>query len=139
MAHAHASEALLLCEELEDTRGIAHSLEVFAGLLAAAGFAEAAVRLWGAAEAAWQMWAACLRRRFDGYEIAISRELKSPPANYCSRQLERKGVQCHPCRRLSSRVNGRIKSASRWFDLTGHPPIVSLGADRQTVFGGSDK
>ena len=76
MAHAHASEALLLCEELEDTRGIAHSLEVFAGLLAAAGFAEAAVRLWGAAEAAWQMWAACLRRRFDGYEIAISRELK---------------------------------------------------------------
>jgi predicted ATPase/DNA-binding winged helix-turn-helix (wHTH) protein len=50
LAHAQASEALLLCEELEDTRGIAHSLEVFAGLLAAAGFAEAAARLWGAAE-----------------------------------------------------------------------------------------
>ena len=50
LAQAQASEALLLCEELDDTRGIAHSLEVFAGLLAAAGFAEAAARLWGAAE-----------------------------------------------------------------------------------------
>jgi predicted ATPase/DNA-binding winged helix-turn-helix (wHTH) protein len=50
LAYAQASEALTLCEELEDTRGIAHSLEVFAGLLAAAGFAEAAARLWGAAE-----------------------------------------------------------------------------------------
>lgn len=39
-----------LCEELEDPRGIAWSLEVFAGLLAAAGLADGAARLWGAAE-----------------------------------------------------------------------------------------
>ena len=49
-ARAQASEALSLCEELEDPRGIAWSLEVFAGLMAAAGLADGAARLWGAAE-----------------------------------------------------------------------------------------
>jgi non-specific serine/threonine protein kinase len=49
-AYMQASEALLLCETLEDPRGIAWSLEVFADLLAAAGVAEGAARLWGAAE-----------------------------------------------------------------------------------------
>jgi hypothetical protein len=47
---AQASEALSLCEELEDPRGIAWSLEVFPNLLAAAGLADGAARLWGAAE-----------------------------------------------------------------------------------------
>jgi hypothetical protein len=50
VARAHASEALTLCQELEDPRGVAYSLEVFAGLMAAAGFGEGAARLWGAAE-----------------------------------------------------------------------------------------
>ena len=49
-ASVQASEALSLCEELEDPRGIAWSLEVFAGLLAATGLADGAARLWGAAE-----------------------------------------------------------------------------------------
>jgi predicted ATPase/DNA-binding winged helix-turn-helix (wHTH) protein len=49
-AHAQASEALWLCEELDDPRGIAWSLEVFADLQAAAGQAEGAARLWGATE-----------------------------------------------------------------------------------------
>lgn len=49
-ARAQASEALSLCEELEDPRGIAWSLEVYADLLAAAGLADGAARLWGAAE-----------------------------------------------------------------------------------------
>jgi predicted ATPase/DNA-binding winged helix-turn-helix (wHTH) protein len=49
-ARAQASEALTLCHELEDPRGVAYSLEVFAGLMAAAGLAEGAARLWGAAE-----------------------------------------------------------------------------------------
>jgi non-specific serine/threonine protein kinase len=49
-ARVQASEALSLCQELEDPRGIAWSLEVFAGLLAAAGLADGAARLWGAAE-----------------------------------------------------------------------------------------
>jgi non-specific serine/threonine protein kinase len=49
-ARAQASEALTLGQELEDPRGIAYGLEVFAGLMAAAGLAEGAARLWGAAE-----------------------------------------------------------------------------------------
>jgi non-specific serine/threonine protein kinase len=49
-ARVHASEALSLSQELEDPRGIAWSLEVFAGLSAAAGLADGAARLWGAAE-----------------------------------------------------------------------------------------
>ncbi len=39
-ASAQASEALSLCQELEDPRGIAWSLEMFAGLLAATGLAD---------------------------------------------------------------------------------------------------
>jgi non-specific serine/threonine protein kinase len=49
-ARAQASEALSLCEELDDPRGIAWSLDVFAGLLAAGGHADGAARLWGASE-----------------------------------------------------------------------------------------
>ena len=49
-ARAQASEAMSLCEALEDPRGLAWSLEVFAGLLAASGDAEAAVRLWGVSD-----------------------------------------------------------------------------------------
>ena len=37
-----------LCQELEDPRGIAWGLDVFAGLLAAGGHANGAARLWGA-------------------------------------------------------------------------------------------
>jgi len=49
-ARAQASEALSLCQELDDPRGIAWSLDMFASLLAAAGHAERAARLWGAAD-----------------------------------------------------------------------------------------
>jgi predicted ATPase/DNA-binding winged helix-turn-helix (wHTH) protein len=49
-AGVEAAEALSLCEELEDPRGVAWSLELFAGLLAAEGFADGATRLWGASE-----------------------------------------------------------------------------------------
>ena len=49
-ARVQASEALTLCEELEDPRGLGWSLEVFAGLLAAGGLADGAARLWGASE-----------------------------------------------------------------------------------------
>lgn len=47
---AQATEAMSLCEELEDPRGLAWSLEVCAGLLAAAGDVDGAVRLWGASD-----------------------------------------------------------------------------------------
>jgi non-specific serine/threonine protein kinase len=49
-ARVQTSEALSLCQELDDPRGLAWSLEVFAGLLAAAGLADGAARLWGASE-----------------------------------------------------------------------------------------
>ncbi|MEP6917513.1 MAG: hypothetical protein ABJC89_17815 [Acidobacteriota bacterium] len=39
-----------MCEELEDPRGIAWSLEVCAGLLSAGGDVDGAVRLWGASD-----------------------------------------------------------------------------------------
>ena len=50
-ARAQASEAMSLCQALEDPRGIAWSLDVFAGLLAAEGHVEGAARLWGASDA----------------------------------------------------------------------------------------
>ncbi|MEP7304444.1 MAG: winged helix-turn-helix domain-containing protein [Acidobacteriota bacterium] len=49
-ARVQASEALSLCQELDDPRGLAWSLEVFAGLLAAGGLADGASRVWGASE-----------------------------------------------------------------------------------------
>jgi non-specific serine/threonine protein kinase len=39
-----------ICQELDDPRGIAWSLDVFAGLLAAGGYADEAARLWGASD-----------------------------------------------------------------------------------------
>ena len=53
-ARAQASEAMVLCQELDDPRGIAWSLDVFAGLLAAGGHADRAARLWGASDALLQ-------------------------------------------------------------------------------------
>jgi non-specific serine/threonine protein kinase len=50
-ARAQASEAISICEELDDPRGLAWSLEVFAGLAADGGDGEAAARLWGASNA----------------------------------------------------------------------------------------
>ena len=49
-ARAQASEAMSLCQANEDPRGIAWSLDVFAGLLAAGGHADGAARLWGASD-----------------------------------------------------------------------------------------
>ena len=45
---------MALCQELDDPRGIAWSLDVFAGLLAAEGHADRAARLWGASDALLQ-------------------------------------------------------------------------------------
>ena len=49
-ARAYASEALSIYRELEDPRGIAWSLDVFAGLIATEGHAAEAARLWGASD-----------------------------------------------------------------------------------------
>ena len=50
-ARAQATEALTLCRALDDPRGTAWSLEVFAGLLAAAGRLDDAARTWGLSDA----------------------------------------------------------------------------------------
>ena len=49
-ARACASEALSIYRDLEDPRGLAWSLDVFAGLKAAAGRFDEAGRLWGASD-----------------------------------------------------------------------------------------
>ncbi len=49
-AQAQAAEALSLCEALDDPRGIAYGLDLYASLLAARGDAAVAARLWGAAD-----------------------------------------------------------------------------------------
>ena len=50
-ARAQATEALTLSRALDDPRGTAWSLEVFAGLLAAAGRLDDAARTWGLSDA----------------------------------------------------------------------------------------
>jgi non-specific serine/threonine protein kinase len=70
-AHAQASEALSICQELEDPRGIAWSLDVFAGVLAAAGRADAAARSWGAAD-----------RLLESVGGALSQEIRWIRARY---------------------------------------------------------
>ena len=49
-ARSQASEALLLSQQLEDPRGIAWGFAVFAGVLAAEGQMDHAVRLWGVSD-----------------------------------------------------------------------------------------
>jgi non-specific serine/threonine protein kinase len=49
-ARVQASEAMSLCQDLEDPRGIAWSFDVFAGLLTAGGHADGAAQLWGASD-----------------------------------------------------------------------------------------
>jgi non-specific serine/threonine protein kinase len=49
-ARAHGAEAMSIYCDLEDPRGIAWSLDVFAGLHAAEGRADAAARVWGASD-----------------------------------------------------------------------------------------
>ena len=51
LASEQATEAMELSEALEDPRGVAWSLEVFAGILAAGGNVGAAARVWGASDA----------------------------------------------------------------------------------------
>jgi hypothetical protein len=70
---------LSLCQELEDVRGIAWSLEVFAGLQAARGRPEPAARLWGASDKLLESVAgslsathAWIRERYiDGVKTAL--------------------------------------------------------------------
>jgi predicted ATPase/DNA-binding winged helix-turn-helix (wHTH) protein len=59
-ARAQVSEALSLFQELEDSRGIAYSLELLAGLHAAGGHHDRAARLWAAADALLETMGAVL-------------------------------------------------------------------------------
>ena len=78
-ARRQASEALSLFEELEDPRGMAWSLEVFAGLLAAYGDSDGAACIWAASEQVRQRMGASLppniRLIRERYADAVKRTL----------------------------------------------------------------
>ena len=104
-ARAQASEALSLCQELEDPRGIAWSLDVFAGLLAAGGYADAAARLWGASDGLLASVGGSLvptigwiRDRYIRARENIARRAEH------SRRPAPRGARCRSCKRLRSRV-----------------------------------
>lgn len=65
---------MALNEALDDPRGIAWNLEVFAGLAAAEGHAAAAARLWGHQIVCWTAWAGRYSRTSNGFEIATSKQ-----------------------------------------------------------------
>ena len=72
-ARRQASEALSLFEELEDPRGMAWSLEVFAGLLAAYGDSDGAACIWAASEQVRQRMGASLAAEYQVDPRALSR------------------------------------------------------------------
>ena len=94
-AHAQASEALSICQELEDPRGIAWSLDVFA---ACSPPADAATKPRGRGArrtGCSRAWAGGCRRKSDGSGLAISspRERRSAP-----KPLTRPAPQAARCR-----------------------------------------
>ena len=107
-AHAQASEALSLFQEIEDPRGIAWSLEVLAGLRAAEGQADRAARLWSASEALRERVGAALPPNLkmlrDRYIDSVKESLGSARVQGC---CPPKGVQCRSRGHLHSPVERR--------------------------------
>ena len=122
-ARAQASEALSLCQELEDPRGIAWSLEVFAGLLAAAGLADGAARLWGAAEGRLENVGGSLApsirwvrdRYIERARAAVGETVIRDRPNRGARNVVRTG----DCVRASADSATRLNCQ----DMVGHPPF----------------
>ena len=91
-AHAQASEALSIYQELEDPRGIAWSLDVFAGMLAAGGRADDAARSWGAAD-----------RLLESVGGALSQEIRWIRARYLDPAREALGSDAFDAARAAGR------------------------------------
>ena len=105
-----ASEAISLNEALEDRRGIAWSLEVFAGLLAE-GHADAAARLWGASDRLLESVGGSLHPIVKGIRDRYMESVRTSLGRDSSRLQAPKGARCRPCRRsLSSLVDRRYCS-----------------------------
>ena len=108
-ARAYASEALSIYRELEDPRGIAWSLDVFAGLIAAEGHAAEAARLWVPRTVCWQLSAARSCRPSAGSGTVTSSRQGPRLAKAHSRRARAEGRAMQPER--------AIALASRRFDL----------------------
>ena len=91
-AHTQASEALSICQELEDPRGIAWTLDVFAGVLAAGGLAGEAARAWGAAD-----------RLLESVGGALSQEIRSIRGRYLDPARQSFGHQDFDAARAAGR------------------------------------
>ena len=105
-ARAQASEAMSLCQELEDPRGIAWSLEVFAGLLAAGGHADGAARLWGASEGLLDSVGGSLAPNIrwirDRYIEPVKTSLGRGTIRGCPRRGARDAARAGDCARAAS-------------------------------------
>jgi hypothetical protein len=108
-ARAQATEALSVCEELEDPRGIAWSLEVFAGLLAAGGGTEGAARLWGTSDRLLESLGGSLTPEIRWIRTRYIEPVKTV-RDYSRRRAPR-GARCRSSTRLRSRVSRRFYSA----------------------------
>ena len=101
-AHARADEALALCEMVDDRRGIAYSLDLYASLLAARGRADAAARLWGASDALLATVGGSLVPTMRW--IRLFRAGESIPRSIILRASAPKDERCRPTTRSLSRV-----------------------------------
>jgi non-specific serine/threonine protein kinase len=101
-AAQQASEALTLCEELEDPRGTAWALDVLASVLVAAGRCEDAARLCGASDVLQEMVGAPLPP-----DLGLVRK------SY----LERIGASLDPAACARARDEGRAMSVGQAAEL----------------------
>ncbi len=106
---AQASEALSLFQELEDPRGIAWCLEVFAGLLAIGGSPVEAARLWGASE---------------GLLASIGASVAPNIRLVRDRYLENVKTSIGPRQFATASTEGRALSLAQAIALAGQPAVT---------------
>jgi non-specific serine/threonine protein kinase len=128
-ARAQAAEALALFQELEDPRGIAWTLEVCAGLLAADGQVDGAARLWSASAGQRERIGAALppnlcvvRDRFlEAVRTAIG-DARFETVCAESRELALGGNGCS----LGFHPDSRERRFRNWTQLGFTPAVVCL-------------
>lgn len=82
-ARTQASEVLSLSRQLEDSRGVAWSFEIFAGVCAAESCTQSAAQLWGASDMLLDSVGAALSPEIrwvrDGYLLSVKHALGPKP------------------------------------------------------------
>jgi predicted ATPase/DNA-binding winged helix-turn-helix (wHTH) protein len=106
-ARTQAAEAMSFCQQLEDPRGIAWSIEVFAALLAAGDDAARAARLWGASD-----------RLLETVGGSLSQEIRWIRARYIDPVKTCLGDESFN----STRAEGRAMSAAQAIALAAGVP-----------------